>query len=98
MAVDPSDPARRHPAREDPPYVPRRPDCGGGMRVTLTGAGGLIGTRLVQALRARGDDVTVLSRAPARTGAALGVAAQAWQPLDGPAPAGALAGRDAVVH
>ena len=36
------------------------------MRVTLTGATGLIGTRLVRALRERGDEVTVLSRNPDR--------------------------------
>jgi uncharacterized protein len=68
------------------------------MRITITGATGLIGARLVGALRARGDEVTVLSRDPAKAGAALGVGAAAWDPLAGPAPAGALAGRDAVVH
>ncbi|MEA2267434.1 MAG: uncharacterized protein QOC64_44 [Solirubrobacteraceae bacterium] len=68
------------------------------MRVTLTGASGLIGSKLVRALQARGDEVTVLSRDPARAAAALGVDAQAWQPLQEPAPAAALAGRDAVVH
>jgi uncharacterized protein (TIGR01777 family) len=73
-------------------------NSGGGMRVTLTGASGLIGTKLVRALIARGDDVTVLSRDPARTSEALGVAAEAWQPTDEPAPAAALQGRDAIVH
>ncbi|HEY5193713.1 MAG TPA: TIGR01777 family oxidoreductase [Solirubrobacteraceae bacterium] len=34
------------------------------MRVTVTGATGLIGPRVVASLRARGDDVTVLSRNP----------------------------------
>jgi uncharacterized protein len=68
------------------------------MRVTLTGATGLIGSKLVQALKARGDDVTVLSRDPARASRALGVSAEAWQPMDEPAPAHALTGRDAVVH
>jgi hypothetical protein len=66
--------------------------------VTLTGATGLIGTRLVRALQARDDEVTVLSRDPARAARALGVTAQEWDPAAGPAPAGALAGRDAVVH
>lgn len=66
--------------------------------MTLTGATGLIGTRLVRALRARGDDVTVLSRDPACAARALGATAQAWDPASGPAPAPALAGRDAVVH
>ncbi len=36
------------------------------MRIAITGATGLIGRRVVTALRARGDDVTVLSRDPAR--------------------------------
>ncbi len=69
------------------------------MNVTLTGATGLIGAAIVRALQARGDAVTVLSRDPDRARAALGdVDAQAWHPLDGPAPAAALSGRDAVVH
>lgn len=68
------------------------------MKLTVTGAGGLIGTRLVAALRERGDEVTVLSRSPERTAAALGVPAVAWDPAAGPAPAEALEGRDAVVH
>lgn len=68
------------------------------MKVTLTGATGLIGTRLVRALARRGDEVTVLSRAPARAGAALGVAAVGWDATAAVAPAEALAGRDAVVH
>jgi uncharacterized protein (TIGR01777 family) len=68
------------------------------MNVTLTGATGLIGTKLVRALRERGDTVTVLSRSPSKARSALGVDAVAWDPLAGPAPAEALAGRDAVVH
>jgi uncharacterized protein (TIGR01777 family) len=60
------------------------------MRVTITGAGGLIGRPLVEALRGRGDDVTILSRDPQR-----GVT---WDPLSEPAPDEALRGRDAVVH
>ena len=61
------------------------------MRVTVTGGTGLVGTRLVEALRARGDEVTLLSRSS-------GGGAVAWDPLAGPAPAGALDGADAVVH
>ncbi|MBU6336587.1 MAG: TIGR01777 family oxidoreductase [Acidobacteria bacterium] len=68
------------------------------MKVTVTGATGLIGTALVGALKARGDEVTVLSRDPARAERQLGVEAQAWDPLTGPAPASALSGRDGVVH
>jgi len=61
------------------------------MRVTVTGGGGLIGTSVVAALRARGDEVTVLSR----SGSAGTVR---WDPLAGPAPADALDGRDGVIH
>ena len=68
------------------------------MRVTVTGATGVIGRRLVSALKERGDDVTVLSRDPARAEAKLGVGAVAWDPEAGPAPAEALSGRDGVVH
>ncbi|QNK80022.1 NAD(P)-dependent oxidoreductase [Nakamurella sp. PAMC28650] len=38
------------------------------MRVLLTGAGGMMGGATAQALAARGDDVTVLQRRPARLG------------------------------
>ena len=52
------------------------------MRVTVTGATGLIGTRLVAALQARGDAVTVVSRSPERALQALGaVDAVAWDPV-----------------
>ena len=68
------------------------------MHVTITGATGLIGTKLVAALKARGDTVTVLSRNPEKAKDALGVEAVAWDPSAGPAPAGALSGRDAVIH
>jgi hypothetical protein len=69
------------------------------MRVTLTGATGLIGRRLVRELTARGDEVTVLSRDPARAREALGgVEALPWNPAAGAAPAAALEGRDGVVH
>ena len=69
------------------------------MRVTVTGATGLLGIRLVRELTRRGDEVTVLSRSPERARAALdGVQAVEWDPSAGPAPAAALEGRDAVVH
>ena len=67
-------------------------------RITVTGATGRIGTLLVERLKQRGDEVTVLSRDPGRAAAALGVRAEAWDPEAAPAPAAALAGRDAVVH
>jgi uncharacterized protein (TIGR01777 family) len=68
------------------------------MRVTVTGATGRVGTKLVDELRRRGDDVTVLSRDPARAREALQVEAVAWRPEQEPAPAEALVGRDGVVH
>jgi hypothetical protein len=71
------------------------------MRVTLTGATGRIGRAIVEALVARGDEVTVLSRTPGSVRERLGgaaVDAQAWDPDAGPAPAAALSGRDAIVH
>ena len=68
------------------------------MRVTMTGATGRVGARIAAALKARGDEVTVLSRNPERAGAALGVDAVAWRPEDEPAPSEALAGRDGVIH
>lgn len=71
------------------------------MRVTLTGATGLIGTRLVEALVERGDQVTVLSRNADRARRSLpgGVQAVGWpDPTGTPAPSEALSGRQAVVH
>jgi uncharacterized protein len=59
-------------------------------RIAITGGTGRLGTLLVDALRARGDEVTLLSRDPAK-----GVR---YDPLHAPAPPEALAGRDAVVH
>ncbi len=68
------------------------------MRVTLTGATGLIGTALLARLKAEGAQVTVLSRDPERAHATLGVRAVRWDPLTERAPTQALEGRDAVVH
>jgi uncharacterized protein len=70
------------------------------MRITITGATGLIGSRLVADLLARGDEVTVLSRNPGRARETLGPAVEAlpWDPSAGPAPPNSLAGRDGVVH
>jgi uncharacterized protein (TIGR01777 family) len=61
------------------------------MRVIVSGGSGLIGGHVVGALRARGDEVTVLSRSGA--GGSI-----AWDPLSGPAPAAALEGADAVIN
>ncbi len=74
------------------------------MRVTVTGATGLIGRRVVAALLERGDTVTVLSRNPKRaletlgTPGPSGLAAMRWDPNGEPAPPQALAEADAVVH
>jgi uncharacterized protein (TIGR01777 family) len=71
----------------------------GALRVTVTGATGLIGPPLVAALRERGAEVTVLSRDPQRARATLQrVQAERWEPLREPAPAQVLEGRQAVVH
>ena len=43
------------------------------MRIVLTGATGYVGTKLVAALRERGDEITVLSRDGARASEQLGV-------------------------
>ena len=67
--------------------------------VTITGATGLIGRRLLGELQRAGWQVTVLTRDPKRARERLGeeVEAHAWDMLSEPAPAAALAGRDAVV-
>jgi uncharacterized protein (TIGR01777 family) len=74
------------------------------LRVTVTGATGLIGPALVAALQARGAHVTVLSRDPARIrkrfggDSAVAVEGVRWDLMTEPAPPAALEGRDAVVH
>jgi uncharacterized protein (TIGR01777 family) len=59
------------------------------MNISVTGGTGRVGSLLVDELRRRGDEVTVLSRSRGDV---------RWDPMQGPAPAEALAGRDAVVH
>jgi uncharacterized protein (TIGR01777 family) len=83
------------------------------VRVTVTGASGLVGPALIAALRARDAHVTVLSRDPQRAQAKLAGTAPAprpggppppplravrWDPLAEPAPLEALTGREGVVH
>jgi uncharacterized protein (TIGR01777 family) len=66
------------------------------MRITITGATGLIGGKVVAALQERGDEVTILSRDPGKVGG--GIEAHAWDSMTGAAPAQALEGRDAIIH
>ncbi|MEA2232890.1 MAG: uncharacterized protein QOD83_2706 [Solirubrobacteraceae bacterium] len=68
------------------------------MKVVVTGATGRIGSHLVEALKARGDEVTVLSRNPKKASDRLGVEAVAWNASSEAAPSKAIAGSDAVVH
>jgi uncharacterized protein (TIGR01777 family) len=73
------------------------------VRVTVSGASGLVGSALLAALAARGDEVTVLSRDPERAQAQLRSAggpirAYHWEPVAEAAPSEALATRHAVVH
>jgi uncharacterized protein (TIGR01777 family) len=69
------------------------------MRVTVTGATGLLGPGLVAALQQRGAEVTVLSRDPDRARERLGdVHAVGWDLMSEAAPAEALTGRNAVFH
>ena len=68
------------------------------MRIVVTGATGQVGHALVPALGARGHQVTVLTRHPARAEVRLAAAAVGWRPTEETAPRVALAGSDAVVH
>jgi hypothetical protein len=67
------------------------------MRVTLTGATGFIGNRLLKRLLAEGHSVHLLVRS-ARTGLPPGVERSIWNTLEGDPPAASLAQADAVIH
>ncbi len=68
------------------------------MRVLVTGGVGFIGSHLVEALRARGDDVVVLDRCDAGRAARPGVRWLVGDLRDGSALDAALDGVEAVVH
>jgi uncharacterized protein (TIGR01777 family) len=69
------------------------------MRVLVTGASGLIGTAVCDALLARGDDVVGLSRDPERARETnRKVDWLAWDPQSERPPAEALEGTDGVVN
>jgi uncharacterized protein (TIGR01777 family) len=71
------------------------------MRVVITGATGLIGRGVIDALSRRGDTIVALSRDRASASQRLGpgVEIHEWAaPTETPAPAEALSGADAVIH
>ena len=69
------------------------------MRVLVTGASGLIGSAVCDALLARGDEVVGLSREPARATRTNPAASwYPWNPLGERPPAAALEGVDAAVN
>ncbi|RWZ46499.1 TIGR01777 family protein [Labedella phragmitis] len=63
------------------------------MRIVVSGAGGLIGSALVERLRADGDDVVRLVRRPA-----AGTDESAWDPSTGRVDRRLIASADAVVN
>jgi uncharacterized protein (TIGR01777 family) len=67
------------------------------VNITITGAGGLIGRRLLQDLGANGHTLTVVSR---RAGANVppGAGVAVWDPMTGPAPEGSVRDAGAVIH
>lgn len=67
------------------------------MRITMTGASGLIGRRLVPSLEGAGHQIHLLGRAP-RTGTPTTAQFTIWDPERNVAPASALDGADAVIH
>jgi uncharacterized protein (TIGR01777 family) len=67
------------------------------VNITLTGASGLIGRRLLKNLAAAGHGLRVLSR-HAGTNLPPGVGISVWEPMSGPPPAEALSNADAVIH
>jgi uncharacterized protein len=66
------------------------------VRVAVVGATGLVGRRLCATLIARGDEVRAVSRGG--EAGIMGAADVRWDPADGPPPAAALDGADAVVN
>lgn len=67
------------------------------MKILITGATGLIGQSLCQALTGEGHAVVALSRSPSLNGVAA-EAVYAWEPQAGPPPPQAFEGVEAVVH
>jgi hypothetical protein len=67
------------------------------VKITISGASGLIGRRLLKLLAAEGHSLHVLSR-HAGTNLPPGVRISVWDPMKGPPPLESLADADAVVH
>ena len=67
------------------------------MKITISGASGLIGRRLLKQLAADGHALHVLSR-HAGTNMPGNVRVSVWDPMKGEAPADALRDADAVIH
>ena len=67
------------------------------MNITLTGASGLIGRRLLKNLSAAGHGLHVLSR-HAGTNLPPGVGISAWDPMKGPPPAEGMSNANVVIH
>ncbi len=67
------------------------------MNITITGASGLIGRRLLKNLGASGHVLTVLSR-HAGTNVPPGVGVAAWDPMKGPPPEDGIRNANAVIH
>jgi hypothetical protein len=67
------------------------------MKVTVTGATGFLGGRLVKRLLAGGHSVHLLIRSP-RVGLPPGVEWSVWNTLEGEPPAASLASADTVIH
>jgi uncharacterized protein (TIGR01777 family) len=67
------------------------------VKITISGASGLIGRRLLKTLSAEGHALHVLSR-HAGTNLPGGVRLSAWDPLKGEPPAESLRDADAVIH
>lgn len=67
------------------------------MKITISGASGLIGRRLVKLLAAEGHTLHVLSRY-AGTNMPGNIRVSVWDPLKGEPPAEALRDADAIIH
>jgi len=67
------------------------------VNITITGASGLIGRRLLKNLGGNGHSLTVLSR-HAGTNVPPGVGVVAWDPMKGPAPEDGVRNANAVIH